>query len=97
LRDNVIPRLNADEFVFVSLDVGTDQAPDGLAAYADENEFPWLFAVMTPELQAALIAQFGGNVTVPPTTPQWVLRPNGGVVGLIGDSAPDTLVNLLLQ
>ncbi len=87
--------MNADEVVFVTLDIETNKTADDLRAYAERNEFPWIFAVMTPEIQAALAAQFGNTVNIPPAEPQWLIRPDGSVVGLISDWSPSALVNLI--
>ena len=79
----------------MTLDVETNRGDDELREYAGRNEFPWVFAVMTPEIQAALAGQFGNTVNIPPAEPQWLIRPDGSVVGLIGDSSPNALINLI--
>jgi cytochrome oxidase Cu insertion factor (SCO1/SenC/PrrC family) len=94
-RDQVLPQVDGDNVVFVSLDVETNNSAESLAGYAEGNEFPWRFAVMTPEIQAALAAHFGNAVNIPPAEPQWLIRPDGSVVGLITDHSPQTLLNLI--
>jgi cytochrome oxidase Cu insertion factor (SCO1/SenC/PrrC family) len=94
-RDEVLPQVNAENVVFVTLDVDPNNSAASFAQYADDNGFSWVFAVATPELIRALSEQFGASVTVPPTEPQWMIRPDGSIVGLISDSSPDSLVSLI--
>jgi thiol-disulfide isomerase/thioredoxin len=63
-----------DKAVFVALSVETDLSPAKVAAYAKDNGFDHIrFAVMTPELLAAMSDAFGKNAINPPSTPHlWV-------------------------
>jgi cytochrome oxidase Cu insertion factor (SCO1/SenC/PrrC family) len=94
-RDEVMPQVNMENVVFVSLTIETNLTPQDVQAYADENNFGWIFAVATPELLQALTAQFGNGVNVPPSEPQWMIRPNGSVVGLISDNSTASLSALI--
>lgn len=94
-RDEVLPQVDAENVVFVTLDVDTNNSSAAFAQYADDNGFPWIFAVATPELLQALSQQFGASVTIPPTEPQWLIRPDGSIVGLISDRSADGLVRLI--
>lgn len=94
-RDEVLPQVNAENVVFVTLDVDTNNSAASFAQYADDNGFPWIFAVATPEMMLELAAQFGTSVTIPPTEPQWLIRPDGSVDGLIRDSSSTGLVSLI--
>jgi thiol-disulfide isomerase/thioredoxin len=76
-------QLNADQFVFVALSVETNITAGDLAQYADGNGFGWLFAVMTPEMLSELTTTFGRTITNPPSTPHFVIRPDGTTTGLI--------------
>lgn len=71
-----------DEVVFVAISVETNLDPASLQAYSEEHGFDWHFAVATPELLRALVADFGRSVTVPPATPHFVIAPDGNVSDL---------------
>ena len=79
----VVAQLDTDAFVFVGLSVETNLDPDALAAYADAQGFGWTFAVMSPELLAALVDAFGRSVANPPATPHLIVRPDGSATGLV--------------
>jgi hypothetical protein len=90
-----VSQVNPETVVFVTFDTDTNSTAASLAEYADENAFPWVFAVMTPELSQALAAQFGSTVLIPPFEPQWLIRPDGSVEGLIADTSSTNLVSLI--
>jgi hypothetical protein len=98
LRDNVIPQLDQEQFVFISLDIETNAADADLAEYADNENFDWVFAVATPEMMESLVAEFGQSVTVPPTQPHFIIRPDGSTTELLnGTPQPDEYVALLQE
>ena len=98
LRDNVVPQVNNDEVVFVSLDIETASQDDVLASYAENNSFPWRFTVATPELIAGLVEAFGPSVTVPPSQPHFIIRPDGSTTGLMtGNPTPDEVLSQLQE
>lgn len=66
-----------DDVVFVALSVETNITSSDLAAYADANNFGWTFAVMTPELLAELVTAYGRTITNPPSTPHFIIYPDG--------------------
>ncbi len=69
--------LNDDNFVFISLSVAENVSNEALAAYADREGFDWAFALTPPELLQALTEQFGRAVITPPSTPHFIISPNG--------------------
>ncbi|MCY3936469.1 MAG: hypothetical protein OXF22_05575 [Anaerolineaceae bacterium] len=71
------PQLNPDEFAVVGLSVETNLGAANLARYADGNGFNWRFAVMTPDMLAAVVNQYGNQAIVPPRTPHFVISANG--------------------
>jgi hypothetical protein len=96
LRDNVVPQVNTENVVFLSLDIETAASAADLATYAESNSFPWVFAVATPELLAALVQEFGQSVTVPPSQPHFIIRPDGSTTGLMtGNPPPDEVLRML--
>jgi cytochrome oxidase Cu insertion factor (SCO1/SenC/PrrC family) len=85
--------MDPNQFVFVSLTVETNDTAADLAAYAEDEAFPWTFAVMTPDLLAALRDQFGSSIAVPPTQPHFIIRPDGTTTGLLtGNPAAEDLI-----
>jgi hypothetical protein len=72
-------QLAGDDVVFVALSVETTIDDATLATYADEAGFDWLFAVLSPELLQELAGEFGQTIANPPSTPHFVIRPDGTV------------------
>ncbi|MFN2138116.1 MAG: TlpA family protein disulfide reductase [Candidatus Promineifilaceae bacterium] len=66
-----------DEVVFVGLSLETTLPSEDLAAYATSNGFDWTYAVMSDEILAALADQFGRAITSAPSTPHFLIRPDG--------------------
>ena len=81
VRD-VHAQLDPDRYVFVALSVETDLARDELARYADQKNWPWTFAVMSPELLQGLSDTYGLTVANPPSTPHFVIDPVGSASDL---------------
>ncbi|MCC6614327.1 MAG: redoxin domain-containing protein [Anaerolineae bacterium] len=94
-RDEVMPQVNNDQVVFITLDSETNNTAESLAAYAENYQFPWLFAVMTPEFQQAATAAFGNVINAPPSEPQWVIRPDGSFTGILTDRSAQSLINVI--
>jgi thiol-disulfide isomerase/thioredoxin len=77
-------RLQADpETIFIALSVETDLAGETLAQYANDNNFDWTFAVMTPDAAKAFADVFGPTILNPPSTPHFVIRPDGSTTDLV--------------
>jgi thiol-disulfide isomerase/thioredoxin len=67
-----------DTVAVVALSVETDLPPEEVKAYAEENGFANVrFAVVSPELLAALVDGFGPTVANPPSTPKFVIDEMG--------------------
>jgi len=85
-----------EEVVFVALSLETTLDPAQLAAYQNDNGFDWTFAVMSDEILQGLAAEFGRSITSAPSTPHFIIRPDGTFTELsTGIDAPDQLVALL--
>lgn len=92
----MVPQVNGEDVIFLSLDIETSSQDASLAAYADENEFPWLFAVATPDVISALVQEFGQAVTISPSQPHFIIRPDGSTTGLMtGNPSPDEVLQML--
>ncbi len=86
-----------DDVVFVALSVETNVSDAELARYADNEGFDWLFAVATPELLQILADEYGRTIVNPPSTPHFIVRPDGSTTDLVtGIDSPETLVNDLM-
>jgi hypothetical protein len=66
-----------DDVVFIGLSLETNLPPRDLAAYAQENGFDWTYAVMPVDLLEQLADQFGRSITSAPSTPHFIIRPDG--------------------
>lgn len=89
-------RADADQYVFIAISVEGNLPDETLAAYALRWNFPLKFAVATPELLAALITDYGREVTVPPSTPHFLVRFDGTLTGLnLGFKSPDEILKFL--
>jgi thiol-disulfide isomerase/thioredoxin len=90
--------LRADSrFAFVSLSVGESIADSDLASYADREGFGWIFAIAPAEMLAALSDAFGRSVLTPPSTPHFLIYPDGTDSGLkTGPESTDALRAALL-
>jgi thiol-disulfide isomerase/thioredoxin len=71
------------DVVFVGLSVETTISNDDLKAYTDSTGFDWVFAVATPELLQELVALYGQTITNPPSTPHFIIRPDGSTTDLV--------------
>jgi hypothetical protein len=78
VRD-VRAKLSADNYVFISLSVEPKDTTDGLKQYRVQYDYPWTFAVVPPDMLAALVEQFGQSITNPTATPHLVIAPSGSV------------------
>lgn len=67
-----------DNGVVIALSTETSLSPRKVADYASENGFTNVrFAVMTPELLAAMVDQFGNSSVNPPSTPHVIIDAAG--------------------
>jgi thiol-disulfide isomerase/thioredoxin len=64
--------------IFIAYSVETDLSADKVAAYAKDNGFTNIrFAVMTPEMLAAMSSALGKDSINPPSTPHFVIGKSG--------------------
>ncbi len=69
--------LDGEDVVFVALSVETVLADGDLASYADGNGWPWTFSVLTDEGLRLMVEEFGQTFANPPSTPHFIIRPDG--------------------
>ncbi len=88
--------LNDENTVFIALSVETNLSDEVLANYTEETGFDWVFAVATPELVQELAASFGQSITNPPSTPHFIVRPDGSFTDLVtGIESPEEIISSL--
>ena len=96
LAESVVPTFTDGDVVFVSIDVQSDIDGSQLDAYRTENNFGWTFAVANNALLGALSNEFGRTITNPPSTPHFVIYPDGTYTTLqTGITAPDEKIALI--
>ena len=89
-------QLASDDFVFVALSVESDLDKAKLAEYADSNGFEATFAVSSAEMLQALVDSFGRSITNPPSTPHFIVRPDGSTTELMtGKSDAAQIVEMM--
>lgn len=71
-----------DDVVFVGLSLETTLPAADLAQYAQDNGFDWTYAVMSEELLKGLADEFGRSITSAPSTPHFIIRPDGSFSAL---------------
>ncbi len=90
---NAREQLVNENVIFVALSVEAGLGNDVLASYADDNGFDWYFAVVSTDLLAELVTIFGRTVTNPPSTPHFIIRPDGTTTTLkTGIESTDDIV-----
>jgi thiol-disulfide isomerase/thioredoxin len=82
-----------DDVVFIGLSLETNLPSEQLASYAQDNGFDWTYAVMPVDLLSQLADQFGRSITNAPSTPHFIIRPDGTFSDLsTGIDPADTIV-----
>lgn len=89
--------LNDEDVVFIALSVETNISNEQLASYTHDTGFDWTFAVATPELLQELVATFGQSITNPPSTPHFIVRPDGTYTELVTGIEPAEQIIANLQ
>jgi thiol-disulfide isomerase/thioredoxin len=86
-----------DDAVFLALSVETELDVDDMADYQRDNGFDDIrFAVMSPELLAAMDAAFGTSALNPPSTPKVAVAADGTPGELVtGSESSEQILNSL--
>ncbi len=71
--------LDPSRVTWVAIDVDPNETPEMLARFADENAFPFTYAIAGVDLSRALAEAFGAQVLSPPSTPVIVIGTDGTV------------------
>lgn len=84
------------EVMYLAISVETNVSAADLQTYAANNGFNMNFAVATPELLTELVGAFGRAIVSPPSTPHFVIRPDGSFTDLnTGSKSVDELLAFL--
>ncbi len=87
-------QLNSDEYVFVGLSVAENVDNATLAKYVDSHNWNFIFAVAPDALTKAMVDVFGRSAVTPPSTPHFIIRPDGSITQMsTGFHSPDELVS----
>lgn len=85
-------QLNSDQYVFVGLSVAENVDNATLAKYVDDHKWNFTFAVAPDALSKAMVDTFGRTAVTPPSTPHFIIRPNGTITQMTtGFHSPDEL------
>ncbi len=91
-----IPEEEREDIVLVALSSEVDLPREILAAYAADNDFPFVFAVMPAEMLKAMAEDLGQEIAVPPATPHLIVAADG-TIGEVhtGSASPEEILALL--
>jgi thiol-disulfide isomerase/thioredoxin len=93
-----IPEEERGDIVLVALSSEVDLPGETLAAYAEDNGFPFIFAVMPAEMLQAMADDLGQEIAVPPATPHLIVAADGTIGELhTGSASPEDLLALLAE
>ena len=84
---------DSEDVVFIGLSVETNISDADLLDYTEQTGYFWTFAVVTPEMLISLADSFGQTITNPPSTPHFIIRPDGSTTELsTGFEGPDDII-----
>jgi thiol-disulfide isomerase/thioredoxin len=89
-------QLDPDQFVFIGLSVAENIDNATLAQYVEAQGWNFRFAVASAELTQGMIDSFGRTVVTPPSTPHFIIRPDGSLTEIQtgSHSAEDLIAEL---
>lgn len=91
-----IAKVTNEPYVFVALSVETNLKPEDLKAYQERTGYPLRFAVASEALLRQLVDQFGRTILNPPSTPAFIIRPDGSFTSLtMGFKTPERVLEEL--
>lgn len=75
-------QLDPDKFVFVGLSVAENVDSATLASYVASNGWNFAFAVASEAFTQGIVDTFGRTAVTPPSTPHFIIRPDGTVTDI---------------
>ncbi|MAU08463.1 MAG: hypothetical protein CL607_01480 [Anaerolineaceae bacterium] len=95
VRD-AIPQLDSDQYVFIGISVESGLADSTLAEYTQTQEFDWPFAVAPDDMLQQMVDHYGRSITTPPSTPHFIISPDGTLSDLsTGSHSPEEIIDLM--
>ncbi len=79
-------QLDPEKYVFVGLSVAENVDNATLAQYVNDQGWNFPFAVASLELTDALVLEYGRTIVTPPSTPHFIIRPDGSAAPLLTGS-----------
>jgi thiol-disulfide isomerase/thioredoxin len=76
-------KLDPNKVVFIALSVESNLKPADLASYADKGGYNFPFAILDAEQLKLMVDAFGFSAINPPSTPHFVIKPDGTVSKLL--------------
>jgi thiol-disulfide isomerase/thioredoxin len=70
------------QVIFVALSVAENVDNATLSQYAADNGWDFIYAAASMEVTEGLVASFGRTVITPPSTPHFIIRPDGSLTAL---------------
>lgn len=70
-------QLGTDDYVFIGLSLETYLDPADLASHADTHGWDWRFAVLSDDALRTFVSEFGNSFSTAPSTPHFIIRPDG--------------------
>ena len=90
--------LNSDTIVFIGLSVAENIDSATLTQYIDANGWNFSFAVASDSLTQGLVDSFGRTAVTPPSTPHFIIRPDGSLTDIVtGSKNADEIIAEIKQ
>jgi thiol-disulfide isomerase/thioredoxin len=94
---NARRELGDENYVFVAISVGENIQSADLITYADNTGYDLIYAIATPEMMTELANTFGRAALTPPSTPHFIISPDGSMSELFtGPKSTNDLKTLLI-
>jgi thiol-disulfide isomerase/thioredoxin len=89
-------QLGEEDYVFIALSVEQNITAADLASYTERQGFDWPFALLDNATLQSLVDTFNRSITTPPSTPHFIIRPDGSFTDLFtGAKSVEDLTALL--
>lgn len=92
-----LAQIGAENVEWIGLDVESSESAEALAAYREQNGFPFRYAISDTALSRALASEFGDVVLSPPSVNVIVLGTDGRVTHLLGHHSSVELVAIAVE
>lgn len=80
--DSARQQVDPTQYVFVALSVAENVDNATLTQYATDNGWDFIYAAASMEITQGLVDSFGRSAITPPSTPHFIIRPDGSLTAL---------------